>query len=157
MALKEIKKHITTDKVLDLYSGVGTIGLSVASDKDLTLVECDKSAFKELQNNCREVKNSSSDRTTPEAILAKSEDVINYIEPDMTVILDPPRAGCDRKLIDRLNEVKPTKIIYLSCNPATEARDIKLLLDNYQIDLIKTYNFFPHTPHIENLVIFSRK
>ena len=157
MALKEIKKHITTDRVLDLYSGVGTIGLSVAPDRNLTLVECDKSAFKELQNNCEQAKNSNSGKFAPEAILAKSEDVINYIEPDMTVILDPPRAGCDRKLIDRLNEVKPTRIIYLSCNPATEARDVKLLLDNYRIDLVKTFNFFPHTPHIENLVILSRK
>ncbi|MBO4812542.1 class I SAM-dependent RNA methyltransferase [Candidatus Saccharibacteria bacterium] len=156
LALKEIKKHIATDRVLDLYSGVGTIGLSVSSDKNLTLVECDKSAFKELQNNCEQIKKANSKNSTPEAILAKSEDVINYVEPDMTVILDPPRAGCDRKLIDHLNEVKPTRIIYLSCNPATEARDVKLLLDNYRIDLVKTFNFFPHTPHIENLVILSK-
>ncbi len=156
MVLKEIKKHITTDRVLDLYSGVGTIGLSVAPDKNLTLVECDKSAFKELQNNCKHIENSDSKKATPEAVLAKSEEVINYIEPDMTVILDPPRAGCDRKLIDRLNEVKPTKIIYLSCNPATQARDVKILLENYQIEIIKTYNFFPHTPHIENLVVLSK-
>jgi len=179
MVLKEIKKHINTDKVLDLYSGVGTIGLSVARDKHLTLVECDKSAFRELSKNCVEgVFEGGSERGSarvsaktpvatgvldaprkncPQAILARSEEILNYIKPDATVILDPPRAGCDKKLIDRLNEVKPETIIYLSCNPATQARDVKLLLENYHIKTVKTFNFFPHTPHIENLTILTRK
>ena len=182
MALTEIKKHITTDHVLDLYAGVGTIGLSVARDHHLTLVECDKFAFDELSKNVaktpiqhyeesfggydRERKSASpvttgaSDSVSEECcigVLAKSEDSLNYIEPEQTVILDPPRAGCDRKLIDKLIEVKPAKIIYLSCNPATQARDVKLLLDAYHIEDVKTYNFFPHTPHIENLVILSRQ
>ena len=148
LALKEIKKHITTNKVLDLYSGVGTIGLSVAYDKVLTLVECDKFAYSEMVKNIENNSNIS-------AVLAKSEDVTDYVSPDSTVILDPPRAGCDNKLIDRLLEVKPPKIIYLSCNPATQARDIKFLLEFYKIDEVKTFNFFPRTPHIENLVVLS--
>lgn len=173
LALKEIKKHITTDKVLDLYAGVGTIGLSVARNKHLTLVECDKSAYAELAKNITieglpeaaaedehpsPVKTGARNATRNSnilAILAKSEDVTDYITPDTTVILDPPRAGCDTKLIDRLLEVKPPKIIYLSCNPATQARDIKLLLKHYKIEQIKTFNFFPRTPHIENLVVLS--
>lgn len=153
MALKEIKKHINTDKVLDLYSGVGTIGLSVAKDKQLTLVECDEFAFKEMERNILDsnmVRNGNI-----YAIFDKSENVTNYITPDQTVILDPPRAGCDHKLIAKLNETKPQTIIYLSCNPATQARDIKLLLENYQIKEVKTFNFFPRTPHIENLVVLS--
>ena len=89
------------------------------------------------------------------AILAKSEEVTDYITPDTTIILDPPRAGCDTKLINRLLEIKPPKIIYLSCNPATQARDIKSLLGFYKIEQIKTFNFFPRTPHIENLVVLS--
>ena len=151
LALKEIKKHIFTDKVLDLYSGVGTIGLSVASNKDLTLVECDKSAYGEMVNN---VKNSSLSNIKTK--LAKSEEALEYIEENMTVIVDPPRAGCDKKLIEKFLEVNPKKIIYLSCNPATQARDVKMLLKNYQIEDIKTFNFFPHTPHIENLVILKK-
>lgn len=173
LALKEIQKHINTDKVLDLYAGVGTIGLSVAPNKNLTLVEVDPNAFNELAKNCDQVfferirsydEGERADPVTtgvgdaprekrPDAILSKSENVLNYIEPDQTVILDPPRAGCDPKLIHKLNEVKPKTIIYLSCNPATQARDIKQLLDNYQIIEQKTFNFFPRTPHIENLVI----
>ena len=171
LALKEIKRHITTGEVLDLYAGVGTIGLSVARDKHLTLVEVDKSAYTELCENCKRTNEPfSEDRKLGRAplsvseekrfgvllpILDKSENALKYIGPEQAVILDPPRAGCDRKLIDRLLEVRPAKIIYLSCNPATQARDIKLLLDKYNIELIKTFNFFPHTPHIENLAILS--
>ena len=176
MALKEIKKHINTESVLDLYAGVGTIGLSVARDKNLTLVEVDKFAFGEMTKNIinseparltRSAKNEGSPVTTGRAervrinnifgILAKSEEVLDYIAPNQTVILDPPRAGCDEKLINRLLEVKPKTIIYLSCNPATQARDIKMLLDKYKIEDMKVFNFFPRTPHIENLVILSLK
>ncbi|MBR3228941.1 class I SAM-dependent RNA methyltransferase [Candidatus Saccharibacteria bacterium] len=177
MALKEIKKHITTDEVLDLYAGVGTIGLSTAPDKNLTLVECDKHAYRELCENCKEGvfeggpepgKARSSAKTpvatgvldaprknAPLAVFAKSEEALNFIQPTQTVILDPPRAGCDQKLINKLLDVCPPVIIYLSCNPATQARDVKLLLEKYKIKSVQTFNFFPHTPHIENLIVLS--
>lgn len=173
MALKKIKTHIITDEVLDLYAGVGTIGLSVARDKHLTLVECDKHAFAELAKNitvkdilrptgsnlARNPVTTGATKCVRNgnifAILAKSEDVLDYTNSNQTVILDPPRSGCDKKLIERLLEVTPVKIIYLSCNPATQARDVKLLLEKYHIESIETFNFFPHTPHIENLVVLS--
>lgn len=149
MALKEISRFVLPGKLLDLYSGVGTIGLSVMNDGcDLKLVECDKSAWQESLNNIKGM-------TGVESILAKSEEVLEYIEPDETVILDPPRAGCDKKLINRILEQKPKRVIYLSCNPATQARDIAMLLNSYKIDFVKTFNFFPHTPHIENLVVLN--
>ena len=149
MVLEEIQKHITTDKVLDLYSGVGSIGLSVARDKGLTLVEINGAAYEEMQKN--------AEGTNAKCILAKSEDVTDYVTPDCTVILDPPRAGCDQKLIDRLNEVKPKSVIYLSCNPITQARDIALLKENYEIAKLTPYNFFPRTPHIESLAVLVLK
>lgn len=148
MVLKNIAEHIKTDKVLDLYAGVGSIGLSVARDKKLTLVEVNAAAFAEMQNNAK--------GTNAECVLAKSEDVTDYITPDCTVILDPPRAGCDTKLIDKLNEIKPQQIIYLSCNPITQARDIAALAENYHLSALQPYNFFPRTPHIENLIILTR-
>lgn len=155
MALTEIKKHIITNEVLDLYSGVGTIGLSVAKDHQLTMVECDKYAFKEMKKNTLNLSaNHSLDNIHP--VLAKSEEVLDYITNQQTVILDPPRAGCDKALIEKLLTIKPPKIIYLSCNPATQARDVRMLLNEYKIKDIKTFNFFPHTPHIENLTILSR-
>ena len=181
MALEEIKNNIDTDEVLDLYSGVGTIGLSVARDKNLTLVEVDKFAFTEMKSNVIKTVSPTNIERAPSwreqkeppvktggrlgleeelfnnicTVLAKSEEVLDYIKNNQTVILDPPRAGIDIKLINKLLEVTPKKIIYLSCNPATQARDIKLLLEKYNIKVVKTYNFFPHTPHIENLVVLS--
>lgn len=146
--LQTIKPLITTNKVLDLYAGVGSIGLSVARDKDLTLVEINGAAFAEMQNNAAD--------TNAKCILAKSEDVTDYITPDCTVILDPPRAGCDAKLLEKLIEVQPTTVIYLSCNPITQARDIAALQGKYIIDQLQPYNFFPRTPHIENLAILRK-
>ncbi|MBQ9017734.1 class I SAM-dependent RNA methyltransferase [Candidatus Saccharibacteria bacterium] len=150
MALEEMKKHINTSKVLDLYSGVGTIGLSIARDHELTLVEVDKYAFDEATKNIATLNVGNI-----LGILSRSEDVLDHIESNQTVILDPPRAGCDSKLIDKLLAVTPPTIIYLSCNPATQARDVKMLLDKYHISTAMTYNFFPRTPHIENLIVLS--
>lgn len=147
--LQEIKKHLTTDKVLDLYAGVGTIGLSVARDRELTLVECDKSAYSELQKNCQ--------GTKAQPILARSEDALDYIQPDQTVIVDPPRAGCYPSVIERLHEIQPLQVIYLSCNPVTQLRDVAQLTDLYRINTCIPYNFFPRTPHLENLIILERK
>ncbi len=153
LALSEISQETRdAQRVLDLYSGVGTIGLSVARDKDLTLVECDKSAFSELKENCKKI---SKQQIKP--VLAKSEEVLEYIEPEMTVILDPPRAGCHQKLLERILDVLPEKVIYLSCNPITQARDVAILREKYQISKVKAFNFFPKTPHIENLVVLSKR
>ncbi len=149
LALREIARHITTSKVLDLYAGVGTIGLSVARDRDLALVECDKSAYRELENNCR--------NTAAHPVLAKTEDALDYIQPDQTVIVDPPRAGCFSTVIEKFLAVEPPIIIYLSCNPITQARDIAALLPKYRITKVVPYNFFPRTPHLENLVILEHK
>ncbi|MBQ6147906.1 class I SAM-dependent RNA methyltransferase [Candidatus Saccharibacteria bacterium] len=154
LALKEIKQIIDASScknVLDLYSGVGTIGLSVARDRNLTLVEVDKDAYRELTNNCK--------KASANPVLSKSEEALDFIQPDQIVILDPPRAGCDKKLLDRLLEVLPEKIIYLSCNPSTQARDIAALLSNknYKLTKIAPFNFFPRTPHIENLIVLEKR
>ena len=150
LALQAIAKEIHTKKVLDLYAGVGSIGLSVARDKDLTLVEVNGAAYQEMQNNAQNLPNTT-------CILDKSENVASYITPDCTVILDPPRAGCEASLIHAINEVQPEKLIYLSCNPVTQARDLAMLAETYQIAPLQPFNFFPHTPHIENLAILTRK
>ncbi len=149
LALKQIAENIKGDKILDLYSGVGSIGLSVARDKDLTLVEVNGAAFEEMQHNAA--------GTHANCVLAKSEDVTDYITPDCTVILDPPRAGCDTKLIEKLLEIQPEKIIYMSCNPITQARDAAMLAEKYNLSAAQPYNFFPRTPHIENIIVFTQK
>ena len=148
LALQEIAQRITTDKVLDLYAGVGTIGLSVARDRELTLVEVNKAAFTELEKNCN---------GQHHPILANSEDALDFITGSETVILDPPRAGCHHRLLERLLTQTPPTIIYLSCNPITQARDVRLLSQKYQITKAQAFNFFPRTPHIENLIILKQK
>ena len=154
--LRKIKDFIKDqNKVVDLYSGVGTIGLTVASDKNLTLVEIDKFAHGELLNNIEAVK-SSTGNSNITGILAKSETIYDHITHDSTVIVDPPRSGCDSTLIDTINQKLPEKLVYLSCNPITQVRNLERLTQNYQITDITGYNFFPRTPHVECLTLLER-
>ena len=155
--LRKIKDFIKDqNKVVDLYSGVGTIGLTVAGDKNLTLVEVDKFAHSELLNNIKTVK-SSTGNSNITGILAKSETIYDHITHDSTVIVDPPRSGCDTILIETIKQKLPEKLVYLSCNPITQVRDLDSLLNYYEIKNVTGYNFFPHTPHIECLVLLERK
>lgn len=151
MSLKEMMKYIKSEKVIDMYSGVGTIGLSIARDRNLTLIETDKSAYGEM------LKNIPLELRNIHPVCAKSEDALGYITNDATIILDPPRAGLHDSVVNRILEAKPQQIIYLSCNPVTQARDIKPLSEDYQIEVVQPFNFFPRTPHIENLVVLARK
>ncbi|MDR0955667.1 MAG: TRAM domain-containing protein [Candidatus Nomurabacteria bacterium] len=150
MALTEISKFIKSKKVVDLYAGVGTIGLSVAADRDLVLVESDPRAFDELSQNAKPF-------SSARAILAKSENALEFITPDAGIIVDPPRAGLDRKVVEKLNTARPPRVIYLSCNPTTQARDVAGMLENYRIILCQPLNFFPRTPHIENLIVLEKR
>jgi len=150
MALKDIAKEVSGDKVIDLYSGVGTIGLSVAGDREVILVESNMSAVREAEKNAKGISNAK-------VIGAKSEEVLDFITSDACVIVDPPRAGLDEKVVQKFLEILPPKIIYLSCNPITQARDVAMMAEKYEMTKIKAFNFFPKTPHIENLVILGRK
>lgn len=149
--LRDIKKWTNSEKpVIDLYSGVGTIGLTVGGS-NVTLVEINELAVTEIRDN---VKRLDKDKKI-EIILSSSEKVIEIINKDSTLIVDPPRAGLHNDIIDRLLEVTPERIIYLSCNPATQARDVAQLSSKYAIKWHRGYNFFPRTPHIEHLIILD--
>jgi len=151
MALMEMQKRLSNaKKVVDMYAGVGTIGLSIARDRELTLVETDSNAFREME------KNITHDMKNISAIHTKSEEALEYITDDITLILDPPRAGLDEKVTARILETKPSRVIYLSCNPITQVRDIARLLPEYKIVHTQGFNFFPRTPHIENLVVLEK-
>ncbi len=154
LALQEMQKHLTTDDVLDLYAGVGTIGLSIARERKLTLVECDGMAYRELEENCRSA--SEAGATSIQPIQAKSEEALDYISADQTVIFDPPRAGCEGRLLARILEILPATLLYLSCNPVTQARDVKILSAKYDLVAVVPFNFFPRTPHLENLIVLKR-
>lgn len=137
--------------VIDLYAGVGTIGLTVGGD-NVTLIEINEFAVAEMQRNIAALGHANA-----RAILAPSEKALDFITPNHVVIVDPPRAGLHANVVAKLLEVAPPRIIYLSCNPVTQARDAALLTEKYNIRAHRGYNFFPHTPHIEHLVVLDRK
>ena len=137
--------------VIDLYAGVGTIGLTVGGD-NVTLIEINEFAVAEMQRNI-----TALGRANARAILAPSEKALDFITPNHVVIVDPPRAGLHANVVAKLLEVAPPRIIYLSCNPVTQARDAVLLTEKYNIRAHRGYNFFPRTPHIEHLVVLDRK
>ena len=150
-ALTDMKQWVVDGRqVVDLYSGVGSIGLTIGGP-GVTLVELNEHAVREMERNIEEL---GVDAT---AVLAPSEQALDYITGDKTIIVDPPRAGLHEAVIDRLLEEKPERIIYLSCNPATQARDVMRLAELYGVKEHRGYNFFPHTPHIENLVVLDLK
>jgi len=151
-ALLDMKAWVKPGKpVIDLYSGVGTIGLTIGGD-DVTLVEINEHAVREMEQNITEL-----GKTGAKAVLAASENALDHISGDATIIVDPPRAGLHEKVIEKLLETAPARIIYLSCNPVTQARDVARLADKYGIRHHIGYNFFPRTPHIEHLVILDIK
>ena len=153
MALRVISEQIKSSKVVDLYAGVGTIGLSVTKSGQLISVESNPAAYQELVRNAA---NSPHSSLKIQPVLAKSEEVLDFIQSDCTVIVDPPRAGCDIKLLARFLSELPSSIIYLSCNPATQARDLAILQEKYIIERIIPFNFFPRTPHLETVALLSR-
>jgi len=151
-ALRDMKEWVDEEKpTVDLYSGVGTIGLTIGTG-DLTLVEINDGAVREMKENIDRLKMKHA-----QAIHAPSEKALDFITSDATIVVDPPRAGLDKTVVARLLEASPERVIYLSCNPVTQARDVELLQEKYEITAHQGYNFFPRTPHIENLVILDLK
>lgn len=128
------------DPKIDLFSGVGTIGIPINAT---VLIESDP-------NNITMAKQNVGNRPI-EVVQAKVESALERIPSHGVLIVDPPRAGLHAKVIEKILEVQPPSIIYLSCNPITQARDLALLQDTYELKSLEGYNFFPRTPHIESL------
>jgi len=152
-ALCDMKKFIDISKpTVDLYSGVGSIGLTIGAG-DLTLVEINEPAVEEMRRNITKLGREK----TAKAILSPSEKALDFIKKGANLIVDPPRAGMNREVCEKILEIEPEKVIYLSCNPTTQARDVAILSKKYKIIYARGYNFFPRTPHIENLIILELK
>ncbi len=151
-ALKDMAEWVEASKpTVDLYSGVGTIGLTIGGE-NVTMVEINEAAVREMQRNITTLK-----KTGATAVLEASEYALDHISAEATIIVDPPRVGLDRTVIDKLLETAPQRIIYLSCNPVTQARDVAFLNEGYDIVSHRGYNFFPRTPHIEHLVVLEKR
>ncbi|HRN90542.1 MAG TPA: RsmD family RNA methyltransferase, partial [Candidatus Saccharibacteria bacterium] len=152
-ALNDMKQWVSADKpVVDLYSGVGTIGLTIGGE-NVTMVEINENAVREMKRNITALDREKAVK----AVLAPSETALEHITSSSTIIVDPPRAGLHEDVVNKLLESTPERIIYLSCNPVTQARDVAKLAEKYGIKYHAGYNFFPRTPHIENLVVLDLK
>lgn len=152
-ALRDMKEWIPEDRpAVDLYSGVGTIGLTIGGE-DITMVEISEAAVTEMKRNITALEREKAAK----AILAPSESALEHITEDATIIVDPPRAGLHEDVVNKLLETTPKRIVYLSCNPVTQARDVARLAERYGVRAHRGYNFFPRTPHIEHLIVLDLK
>lgn len=145
-----------TETILDLYCGIGTIGLFFAdSVKRVIGVESVPQAVEDATKNAKrnQIKNAEFYCGLAEEILPQL--IQKGISPDL-VILDPPRKGCDPKLISSLMDLNPPKILYISCNPATLARDVAALCSSYCPGEITPVDMFPHTKHVESVCLLSK-
>ena len=140
--------------VYDLYTGAGTIANFVAADvKEVIGVEYVPTAIEDAYinseiNNIANTKFFAGDMKD----VLNAEFIATHGKPDV-VITDPPRAGMHADVVQRLLEMEAPKIVYVSCNAATQARDIALLKEKYDVARIKPVDMFPHTQHVENVVL----
>lgn len=147
-----------TDTVIDLYSGTGTIGFSIADKvkKVIGIEIVERSVLDAIENK----KYNSIENI--EFILGDVDKILstfkNNSEDIDIILLDPPRKGCSLECINSMLEILPRKIIMVSCNPSTAARDIKLLFDGgYKLDNIFPVDMFPRTKHVETVTFLTRK
>jgi 23S rRNA (uracil1939-C5)-methyltransferase len=137
----------TADRIVDAYCGVGTLSLILAKQaKEVVGIECVPQAIEDAVENGK--RNGVSNCRF---ICKPTEKALKEFNNADTVILNPPRKGCDAAVIETLNQTRPKRIVYLSCDPATLARDLKLL-EGYSLDSIQPFDMFPQTAHVETLV-----
>lgn len=139
--------------VYDLYTGTGTIANFVARRcKKVVGIEYVEDAIVDAKHNSE--RNNIDNTVFYAGDMAKvlTEDFIKENGTPDLVITDPPRAGMHEKVIQQLLNAQPRKIVYISCNPATQARDIMLLSEKYNVGRIQPVDMFPHTQHVENVV-----
>lgn len=154
----EAAKITKNDIVFDLYCGIGTISLFMAKyAKKVYGVEIVEQAIKDAKENAKtnNIENTEFIAGDTEIIL---DDLINNkkIIPDV-VMVDPPRKGLDNRTIENINKIKPNRVIYISCNPATLIRDLAKFEENYGIKSIQPVDMFPFTSNVECVSVLYLK
>ena len=146
------------ERVIDAYCGVGTISLIVSKNvKEVIGVELNPDAVEDAIKNAgrNEIKNVYFHRDDAGEFLVKMAVKNEKID---AVILDPPRSGSDEVFLESLMRLKPNKIIYISCNPETQARDLEYILkEDYKVKEIQPVDMFPQTDHVECVIGMQRK
>lgn len=149
-ALKIIKTFCESNEIVDMYAGVGSIGLSIVKS-GVDLIELNHSMAKMAMTNAKRLNLEAN------VFESSTENALDYIVSNKTIIFDPPRSGLHERLISKVLEIRPPKIVYLSCNPATQVRDLYKLQSVYDITFFEIFNFFPRTPQIETLAVLITK
>ena len=151
--------NIQPDEIVyDLYTGTGTIANFVASKaKKVVGVEYVEDAITDAKFNSD---NNNIDNTGFYAGDMKDVFTNDFVtangQPDV-IITDPPRAGMHTDVIDVMLKLEANRIVYVSCNPATQARDLQLLDEKYKVSKVQPVDMFPHTHHVENIVLLELK
>ena len=144
--------------VYDLYTGTGTIANFVArSAKKVIGIEYIPEAIEDAKENSRinNISNTQFYAGDMKDILTQ-EFVTEHGHTDV-IITDPPRAGMHTDVINVILQAAPTRIVYVSCNPTTQARDVELLSDKYKVTAVQPVDMFPHTQHVENVILLEKK
>lgn len=152
--VKEFAGLSGKETVLDLYSGTGTIPVFLSADAGLiTGLEIVESAVSDAKKNCR-----TNGISNCNFILGDIRESLSKIgkKPDV-MIIDPPRAGMHKDVIGQVSDMAPRRIVYVSCNPATLARDLLLLKETYEVMEVQPIDMFPHTWHIESVARLERR
>jgi 23S rRNA (uracil1939-C5)-methyltransferase len=147
-----------TETVYDLYTGTGTIANFIAGQaKKVIGVENVETAIEDAKINSKlnEISNTAFFAGDMKDVLNDAFILANG-KPDV-IITDPPRAGMHEDVVLKIAEIHPERIVYVSCNPGTQARDLQLLSEKYSVIKIQPVDMFPHTHHVENVVLLERK
>lgn len=147
------------DEVLyDLYTGTGTIALFLASKcKKVVGIEYVPEAIEDALINAKNNGINNSSFYAGDMKLVLNEELIAREGVPDVMVLDPPRAGIHADVAKVILSASPAKIVYVSCNPATQARDISLLSEKYSVTKVQPVDMFPHTHHVENVVLLVKK
>lgn len=145
------------DIVYDLYTGTGTIANFIADRaKKVVGIEYVEDAVEDAKINSKENNINNTSFYAGDMAKVLNEDFIKQnLSPDI-IITDPPRSGMAETVINQILNTTARRIVYISCNPATQARDLKLLSSKYRVTKIQPVDMFPHTHHIENIVALDR-
>lgn len=151
--VREYAQIEPNDTVYDLYTGTGTIALFVSAlARKVVGIEYIEAAVEDARINAEVNEVSNSIFFAGDMAKIFTEEFINENGKPDIVIADPPRAGMDKPVIETLLKIAPRRIVYVSCNPATQARDLELLSVKYETESVRPVDMFPHTFHVENVV-----
>lgn len=156
----EVKKEAGLtgkEKIVDAYCGVGTIGLWLADEAgEIRGMDVIEDSIVDANKNAKAKGYDNAHYVVGKAEYWMPKWVKEGWKPDV-VVVDPPRTGCDEKLLKTILDVKPKKVVYVSCNPSTLAKDVKILTKLYKVERIQPVDMFPQTAHVESVTTLSLK